>query len=148
MDEVEVQVALEEGVAAPVPAERVEALVRHVLAAEGVSAAEISVVLAADERMAELNSAYLGHVGPTDVLAFHLHERGEPPLGDVYVGVEQAARQAPGFGATPADEVLRLAAHGTLHVLGWDHPGGEEREGSPMFLRQEALLRGFLQPDR
>ena len=144
MDEVVVEVSVGGGVAPPVDPDRIEAAVRHVLAQEGVQAGEISVALVGDEQIAALNEEYLSRQGPTDVIAFHLHGPGEPPLGDVYVGVQQAARQAAGFGASVADEVLRLAVHGTLHVLGWDHPEGEERAGSEMFLRQEALLRGFL----
>lgn len=144
MDEAEVEVSVGEGVAPPVDPGRVAAAVRHVLRAEGVRAGEISVALVGDEQIAGLNRQYLSHEGPTDVIAFHLHERGEPPLGDVYVGVEQAARQAAGFGAPVAEEVLRLAVHGTLHVLGYEHPEGDDRAGSPMFARQEALLKEFL----
>jgi probable rRNA maturation factor len=144
MDELEVEVSVAEGVAAPVQPARVEAAVRHVLRAEGVAAGEISVALVGDAEIAALNQQYLRHEGPTDVISFHLHDRGEPPLGDVYVGVEQAARQAAGFGASVAEEVLRLAVHGTLHVLGHEHPEGEDRAGSPMFQRQEALLKEVL----
>lgn len=144
MDELEVEVSVGVGVAPPVQPERIEAAVRHVLRAEGIRAAEISVALVSDGEIAALNERYLSHGGPTDVISFHLHDRGEPPLGDVYVGVDQAARQAAGYGASVAEEVLRLAIHGTLHVLGYDHPEGEDRAGSPMFLRQEALLKEFL----
>lgn len=144
MDGIEVDVNVGEGVAPPVDARRVEAAVRHVLRGEGVAAAEISVALVSDEEIASLNQDYLKHEGPTDVISFALHEPGEPPLGDVYVGVEQAVRQAAEFGATPADEVLRLAIHGTLHVLGWEHPEGAGRTESEMFIRQEVLLRRFV----
>lgn len=144
MDEVVVEVSVGEGVEPPVGVDRIEAAVRHALREEGVAAAEISIALVGDGQIAALNEEYLSHTGPTDVISFHLHGPGEPPLGDVYVGVQQAARQAAGFGASVSEEVLRLAVHGTLHVLGWDHPEGEERAGSEMFLRQEALLRGFL----
>jgi probable rRNA maturation factor len=144
MDELDVMVSVGEGAAPPVDAERVEAAVRHVLRAEGVEAAEISVALVSDAEIAALNEQYLSHEGPTDVISFHLHDAGEPPLGDVYVGVEQAARQAAGFGASADEEVLRLAIHGTLHVLGYEHPEGDDRAASPMFARQELLLRGFL----
>lgn len=141
----DVAVSVGEGVEPPVALERVEAAVRHVLAAEGVAEAELSVALVGDAEIAALNEEYLDHEGPTDVISFALHEAGEPPLGDVYVCVDQAARQAGDFGATPAEEVLRLAVHGTLHVLGYDHPEGAERTGSEMFARQEALLRAFLE---
>ena len=141
---IEVEVSVGEGVSPPVEPARVEAAVRHVLRAEGVGEAEVSVALVGDGEISALNVDYLGHEGPTDVISFALHEAGEPPLGDVYVGVDQAARQAPGFGASVGEEVLRLAVHGTLHVLGYEHPEGEDRAGSPMFLRQEALLKEFL----
>jgi len=144
MDGIDVVVSVGESVASPVPAGRVEAVVRHVLRAEGVAEAELSVALLGDAEIAALNAEYLAHEGPTDAITFALHEPGEPPLGDVYVGVEQAVRQAADFGATPEHEVLRLAVHGTLHVLGYEHPEGEERTGSGMFARQEALLISFL----
>jgi probable rRNA maturation factor len=142
MSGIEVDVSVGEGVAPPVDADRVEAAVRHVLREEGVESAEVSIALVSDAEITSLNEDYLQHEGPTDVISFALHEPGESPLGDVYVGVEQAVRQAAEFGATPADEVLRLAIHGTLHVLGWEHPEGAGRTESEMFARQEELLRG------
>ena len=143
MDGIEVDVSVGEGVTPPVDVARVEAAVRHVLREEGVAAAEISIALVSDDEIASLNEDYLQHEGPTDVISFALHKAGESPLGDVYVGVDQAIRQSSEFGATPADEVLRLAIHGTLHVLGWEHPEGAGRTESEMFARQEELLRAF-----
>jgi probable rRNA maturation factor len=144
MPERVVEVSVGEGVESPVAADAVERAVRAVLRAEGVDEAEISVALLADGQMAELNRDYLDHEGTTDSISFALHEEGEAPLGDVYVGVEQAVRQAAEFGATPGEEVLRIAIHGTLHVLGYDHPAGEDRADSEMFRRQEEILRGVL----
>jgi probable rRNA maturation factor len=143
MDGIDVEVSVGEGVEPPVDPSRVEAAVRHVLRAEGIPAAEISVALVSDAEITALNEDYLQHQGPTDVISFALHDEGQPPLGDVYVGVDQALRQAAGFGATPADEVIRLAVHGTLHVLGYDHPEGAGRTESEMFARQEELLKSF-----
>jgi probable rRNA maturation factor len=59
----------------------------------------------------------------------------------VYVGAEQAARQAAEAGVGVGEELVRLAVHGTLHVLGHEHPEGDGREESPMFALQEALVR-------
>jgi probable rRNA maturation factor len=144
VDDLQVDVSLGEGVASPVDPARIEAAVRHVLAARGIASAEISVALLGDDEMARMNEEYLGHEGPTDAITFPLHEEGDPPLGDIYLGVDQAARQAPDFGATPAEELLRLAVHGTLHVLGFTHPEGEERTESEMYVVQERLLTEFL----
>jgi probable rRNA maturation factor len=106
-----------------------------------VESAEISVSLLDDGAMAELNRRWLGRPGSTDVLAFSLAGEGDPPLGDIYVGRERAARQAGEHGVPVAEELVRLVVHGTLHVLGHDHPEGPERLESEMFRLQEALVR-------
>lgn len=124
----------------PAPLDRAARLVlRHV----GVPEAEISVTLLDDAGIAELNARWLGKDGPTDVLAFSLGT-GPGPLGDVYVGAEQARRQAEELGEPFGEELVRLVVHGVLHVLGHDHPEGPERTGSPMFELQEALVRRVL----
>lgn len=140
----EVAVSAADGVASPVALAEVEAAVRAVLQAEGVTDAEISVALLGDAAIAELNERYLAHEGPTDVLSFPLQAAGAPPLGDIYIGVEQARRQADELGVPMGEEVLRLAVHGTLHVLGYDHPEGAEREDCEMYRRQEELLGSVL----
>ena len=66
-------------------------------------------------------------------------------VGDVYLGFDQAARQAEEVGVELAQELARLAIHGTLHVLGYDHQEGPERLESPMFQLQERLLQEVLE---
>jgi len=140
---IEVYVHVDDAVALPLGSDEVERAVRYVLAHEGVREAEMSVAFLPDAEIAQLNAAYRKHEGPTDVLAFALQTPGQPPLGDVYVGAEQAARQAAELGVPLEEELLRLVVHGTLHVLGYDHPEGPERECSVMYQRQEALLRAL-----
>lgn len=115
--------------------------VRAVLAEESVADGEISVALVGDETMAAINAQWIGHEGPTDVISFPLYEGAEPPVGDIYVGVAQAERQADRLGVDVAEEIARLAIHGTLHVLGHDHPTGEARTAAPMWRIQERLVR-------
>jgi probable rRNA maturation factor len=123
------------------PKKLLERAVRHTLTAEGVQGGEVSVALLNDESIQRLNREHLDHDRPTDVLAFALHDAGEPPLGDVYLGVPQARRQADDAGVGETEELVRLAVHGTLHVLGWDHPdAAEARLRSPMWARQETLV--------
>lgn len=121
------------------PAELAERAARATLDDRGVAEGELSVALLDDGAMADLNRQWKGRDGTTDVLAFALHGEGEPPLGDVYIGWEQALRQAADEGEVPARELARLAIHGTLHVLGWDHPE-EGRERSEMWQHQERIL--------
>jgi probable rRNA maturation factor len=144
MPPIEVQISVMDGLDIPLAAERLEEAVRTVLRAEQVDEAEISLALVDDSEIARVNREYLQHDYVTDVISFPLQLEDTPPLGDVYIGVEQARRQAGEMGIGLDEEILRLAIHGTLHVLGYDHPEGEERMESPMFARQEELLREFL----
>lgn len=145
MSERTIAAELGEGASLSISLVDVERVVEWVLDAEGVGDAELSVAFVSDEEIAALNQRYLSHEGPTDVISFPLHFPGGPPLGDIYIGVDQAARQAPDEGTgSLREELLRLAVHGTLHILGYEHPEGADREGSPMYLRQEALLSSFL----
>jgi probable rRNA maturation factor len=117
-----------------------ERAVRHALAYGGVADGEVSLTLLDDGAIQALNRQYLSTDRATDVLAFALGP-GPAVLGDVYVGVDQARRQAAELGVPLEEELVRLAVHGTLHVLGHDHPEGAGREESPMFALQEALVR-------
>lgn len=122
-------------------AEALEAAVSLVLRRHGADEGEVSLAILDDDAIQALNRQHLGHDYPTDVLSFALWEEGEPVLGDVYVGYEQALRQATDEGVAPREELMRLAIHGTLHVLGYDHPAAAEaRAASEMYLVQEELL--------
>ena len=125
------------------PKDLVELAVRHALAETGGAVGEISITLLADPDMSELNRLYLDRDRPTDVIAFSLGEE-DRVLGDVYIGVDQARRQADEHGIDLAEELVRLAIHGTLHLMGHEHPGGEERSASPMFVLQERLVNELM----
>ncbi len=120
-------------------------LARYVLKAEKTPDAMLSITLVSARAIAALNEAYLGHSRPTDVIAFGLRtpavDARRTVVGDVYIAPAVAAVNARRFGVSLRHELERLAVHGTLHVLGWDHPDGPTREQSPMWARQERLLR-------
>jgi probable rRNA maturation factor len=142
-----ITVLLDDGGRAGIRPKDLERAVLAACASQGASDGEVSVALLDDRSIAGLNMDHLGHEGPTDVLAFALYEQGEPVVGDVYVGFEQAARQAAEAGVTLREELVRLVVHGTLHVLGLDHPDdASERGTSLMYQIQEALVRGVLGP--
>jgi probable rRNA maturation factor len=130
----------------PVPEGLLERGCREVLYAEGIREGEISITLLDDEGIRGLNQEYLGKDWTTDVIAFALQARGDPVLGDVYLGFEQAQRQASELHIPLDEELLRLAIHGALHLLGYQHPEGEDRFDSEMFLKQEELLNRVLSP--
>jgi probable rRNA maturation factor len=112
--------------------------------------AELSLVLADDATVRELNCAWRGKDRPTNVLSFPAQELmpGEPfpdapadapwPLGDVVLACETVAREAAGQGKDFADHLRHLVVHGVLHLLGHDHEDDAEAE------RMEGLERRIL----
>ena len=112
------------------------------LKAERVTDAMVSITFVGRATMSELNRRYLGHHGPTDVISFGLGRVGKRAavIGDVYICPEIASENARRQGFSAGEELLRLVIHGTLHVLGHDHPTGDVRTKSPMWRRQERIL--------
>ena len=96
----------------------------------------VSVVMANDRMLADLNGRWRHIDRPTDVLSFPSADRspgarlrrpaGSPPgsdiaLGDIVIAretiVDDARRQALAL----ADHLSHIVVHGTLHLLGYDH---------------------------
>jgi probable rRNA maturation factor len=139
-----VHVALE-GVRIPIARARVAALAQGVLRRERVSDALLSIAFVSNRRIAALNRAHLGHAGPTDVISFGFApvKAGGAVVGDVYIAPGVARRNAADHGRAIREELMRLVVHGVLHVLGHDHPEDATRYDSPMWQRQERLLRSL-----
>ena len=131
-----------DGVRIPLARARVAALARGVLRAERVHDARLSIAFVSSRVMAGMNRRHLGHSGPTDVISFALPSRasGEPLAGDVYIAPDVARANAIEHDVSLREELARLVVHGTLHVLGHDHPDSEKRTTSPMWKRQEQLV--------
>jgi probable rRNA maturation factor len=140
-----VSVAVEVNQVETTATEDTEDVIRRAVAAtlqhESVADASISVTLLDDKRIRNMNRKYLEHDRVTDVISFPLYERGEAVVGDIYIGYEQAQEQAADANVDLSEEVARLAIHGTLHVLGYDHPEEGERTQSEMWRVQEEILR-------
>lgn len=140
-----VDVALD-GVRVPLSRARVAHLARSVLRSEGVHDALLSIALVTSRQMAALNRAYLKRSGPTDVIAFGFCRIGTagPVVGDIYVAPEVARASARENKVPFREELARLVVHGTLHVLGYDHPESGARIRSAMWKRQERLVARLL----
>jgi probable rRNA maturation factor len=131
--------------------------VQHVLAAEQVRRAEISVALVDNRTIRPLNRQYLGHDYDTDVLSFLLDAypeelpsagprgAGREIEGEVIVSVEMASSTALDYHWSPHDEVLLYLVHGLLHLCGYD----DLSEGEQRVMRareREILLHWNLTP--
>jgi probable rRNA maturation factor len=118
-----------------------------VLAWEGAAATRLELTLLDAAAMRRLNRRAFGRRALTDVIAFALPQPDGTLWGDVYICPAVAERwvrdqrAAPGRDRPLAEELVRLAVHGALHVLGYEHPEGPSRVRSAMWRRQERYVR-------
>ncbi len=114
---------------------------------DGSEEAEVSLLLVDNQRIHALNLEYRGVDRPTDVLSFALQEEMEEEpeieeedemLGDIVISVERARDQAQEYGHSFEREIVYLAVHGTLHLLGFDHE--EENDKQEMRSKEEEVM--------
>tara|TARA_Y100001978_G_scaffold96379_1_gene86399 strand:- start:490 stop:1035 length:546 start_codon:yes stop_codon:yes gene_type:complete len=98
-----------------------------------------------DELIADLNKRWLNKKGPTDVLSFPIIAENdlylEMPsieLGDLFISLDTAKKQSKEFNNSLKGEMIWLASHGFLHLLGWDHRDSKELD--EMLCFQEYLI--------
>ena len=99
---------------------------------------EVSCVLVDDERIHEINREYRHIDRSTDVISFAMEDNdqfyveGMPrTLGDIFISVDHAKKQAEEYGHSETRELAFLVAHSMFHLFGYDHmsiPEAEEME--------------------
>ncbi len=124
--------------------------------------AHVSIIVTDDAELQRLNRDFRGLDRATDVLSFgsanafsgDVKDDGDgfvtPPgqtatLGDVIISFDRAARQAAIAGRPIEHELALLAAHGVLHLLGFDHANAVDE--AAMFARTNEILTEVLGPD-
>lgn len=130
-----------------------EALLREAAEAilnrhEVLEGSSLTIMIADDDTVANLNRNYRGVDSPTDVLSFPMDTMPSdiPYLGDLVIGYPYASAQAEREGHDLADSLMLLVVHGTLHLLGYDHDTPLRR--AEMWEAQEsALLKLGISPE-
>lgn len=126
-----------------IPRQSLRDTLHSVLRCEG-SRGELRVIVTDDRRMRALNRRFRRKNRPTDVLSFPDGDAfpGEAgcSLGEVYCNYDHARRWVRENGGTLTGELIRLAVHGLLHLLGYDHHSPRDRRS--MARREDRYLRG------
>jgi probable rRNA maturation factor len=125
--------------------DRLAAAAARVLRWEGARHTRLELTLVDAAAMRRLNRRVTGRRGLTDVIAFTLPQPDGSVLGDMYICPAAAKRYVLRAGSDAGGgiqtELVRLAVHGALHVLGYDHPDGPGRTRSRMWRLQERYVR-------
>lgn len=115
---------------------------------------DLAIAFVDEEPMEALHIQWMDEPGPTDVLSFPMDElrpglpgaqSGPGLLGDIVICPQVAIRQAEAAGHDAINEILMLATHGILHLLGFDHVEPEEER--EMFGLQKEILDAFYEQE-
>jgi probable rRNA maturation factor len=101
---------------------------------------EVSVLLADDAALRDLNRAWRGLDEPTNVLSFPAAKAGGPLLGDIAIAYETLHRESAAQRKAFLHHLAHLTVHGFLHLLGYDHATDSQADAMEG-LEREALSR-------
>ena len=100
--------------------------IRRVASGYGKKCGDIAYILCSDEKILEVNKAYLQHDYYTDVVTFDYTE-GDKISGDIFISVDTVRSNAEQFGTDYDEELHRIIIHGVLHSCGINDKGPGER---------------------
>ncbi|WP_276168626.1 rRNA maturation RNase YbeY [Zobellia alginiliquefaciens] len=111
-----------------------------VISSEGGELNQIDYVFCSDEEVLDMNEKYLNHDTYTDILTFDYTE-GKVIGGDIFISVDRVMENAKEFNISFEEEMLRVMAHGILHLFGFKDKSdaevtlmrGKENEKIKMF---------------
>lgn len=98
---------------------------------------DINYIFCSDKRILEVNIEYLGHDYYTDVITFD-YDEGQRVSGDLFISLETVASNAEMLGIAYEEELLRVMAHGVLHLCGFKDK--TEEDAANMRLREQEAL--------
>jgi len=110
-------------------------------APERPEATGVVVLLTDDAAVQALNARFRAQDKPTNVLSFPAPANPQGHLGDLALAFEVCAREAQAQGKSLADHLQHLVAHGTLHLLGYDHM--DDAEADHMEGLERVILAGL-----
>lgn len=88
-----------------------------VAASHGFGIGELNYILCSDEKELAVNIQFLGHDFYTDVITFDYTTR-ERVNGDIFISWDMVQHNAQENGVEAENELLRILAHGLLHLTG------------------------------
>ena len=82
------------------------------------SITQLSYIFCSDDYLLEINRTYLNHDDYTDIITFP-YKQGHEIESDIFISVDRVRENAKEYNTTFELELLRVIAHGLLHMIGY-----------------------------
>ena len=99
----------------------------NIIKSEKAVLGDLSYIFCSDNYLLKLNQKYLKHNSFTDIITFDYSEQ-KVISGEIYISIDRVRENAVKFKEDFNGELLRVMAHGVLHLLGYKDKGKNEKE--------------------
>ena len=112
----------------------------RIIIQEQMSLGQLDYIFCDDEFLLRLNREYLNHDEFTDIITFDYSEENMIS-GDIFISIQRVYENALLFETAKDDELLRVMAHGVLHLVGYGDKTA--KEGGVMRLKEDEMIKLF-----
>jgi rRNA maturation RNase YbeY len=99
----------------------------RVINSENRKLGDLSYVFCSDDYLYQLNKKFLGHSTFTDIISFD-YSKEENLSGEIYISIDRVKENAAKYNVTFNSELLRVMAHGVLHLSGYKDKNEQDKE--------------------
>lgn len=117
-----------------------QAWIEKIIASEEKELGELNYIFCDDNYLHQINVQYLDHDTLTDIITFD-YTQEQIISGDIFISVERVADNAQDFNVDFQAELLRVMAHGVLHLCGYKDKS--DAESKQMRSKEEEKMRLF-----
>ena len=114
--------------------------IEKIIASEEKELGELNYIFCDDNYLHQINVQYLDHDTLTDIITFDYTEE-QTISGDIFISVERVADNAQDFNVDFQTELLRVMAHGVLHLCGYKDKS--DAESNQMRSKEEEKMQLF-----
>lgn len=110
---------------------KIKVWLKNIAAEYGFAAGDLNYVFCDDEYLLQMNRQYLGHDYYTDIITFDSREDAASKRldGDIFISVDTVRANGEQYGEGFAREIMRVMAHGLLHLVGFDdHTAAQQKK--------------------
>lgn len=120
---------------------RKKELLKQIIKEHGFKPGELNYIFVSDEELLKINIEYLNHHTYTDIITFDNSESDKLIEGDIFISVDRVRENAEKFKTPFENELIRVMAHGVLHLAGYKDKKPEEAQA--MREAEERALRAY-----